>query len=604
MVNLRRPAIVAAIVIVLGVVTTLWLTAPTFIAEAYHGRSIRLLNGVISGQQRHSVADYVALFRRTLVSLSATLGILVALSVFIRPLAARVQALTPRLRAGLLLGLILLVAAGRLFTFGEAFDRDITAYAVIGEEMLNGKVLYTEVWDHKPPAIHLSYVASLAIFGETPLAIWVLGCGAAILTLLGCYHAARSAGGPVAGMTAAAVWLLINGDLLLQANQPNTEVFMNVCLVWGVVLFSDVRGGLGRAVAAGLLFFLASLYKPVVAAVGVVVVAAYVLTSARDSRTREGRMTMPWPDVRRAVVAGGMAAVAWAGVCGFFMARGTWGQFYEATVAYNRDYAGSMSSNLVSSLWPSSHPLWATLPYLVMTAILVLALLRLVFRTDSQRWALYLCAYFAGAWLAVVMPGRLYPHYYQLLLPPLTIAFGWLVSVALQSRSFLLSTALIAGLFGPLAFRVYQSVVPVSEVPVLKYGAHGVESLEVQRMGDWIRSRLAPSAVLYHWGAEPGVYFWSGRQSPVPFTYNLPLLDGTERGRRYTAQALAMLQQRPPDLIVAKRLDMGRVDHPITQWIRAHYSEIDGPAGISRYVFLVPRVASTVSSGLGRREPT
>ena len=68
------------------------------------------------------------------------------------------------------------------------------------------------------------------------------------------------------GLWAAAFWALISGDMYLQANQPNTEVFQNLCLVWAFALLLRMPGGrvaLGRAATIAALFALASLYKHV-----------------------------------------------------------------------------------------------------------------------------------------------------------------------------------------------------------------------------------------------------------------------------------------------------------------------------------------------------
>ena len=44
--------------------------------------------------------------------------------------------------------------------YNEPLERDLTTYAVIAHEMLEGKALYSELWDHKPPAIHVTYAAA------------------------------------------------------------------------------------------------------------------------------------------------------------------------------------------------------------------------------------------------------------------------------------------------------------------------------------------------------------------------------------------------------------------------------------------------------------
>jgi hypothetical protein len=49
-----------------------------------------------------------------------------------------------------LIGLCALIFLLRLRTYDERLERDLTAYAVIAHEMLNGKNLYGDLWDRKP----------------------------------------------------------------------------------------------------------------------------------------------------------------------------------------------------------------------------------------------------------------------------------------------------------------------------------------------------------------------------------------------------------------------------------------------------------------------
>ena len=67
---------------------------------------------------------------------------------------------------------------------------------------------------------------------------------------------------------------------------------------------------------------------------------------------------------------------------------------------------------------------------------------------------------------------------------------------------------------------------------------------------------------MYHWGAEPGVYFFARQQTPVSFVYNMPLTDRTERSRRYTAQVRPSSPPGGPSCW-AVRKELATVDHPI-----------------------------------------
>src|SRR5437868_1023590 len=73
-------------------------------------------------------------------------------------------------REGWLVTVVLLllassIALARLHTWDEPMERDLTTYAVIGHQLLRGRSLYSDLWDHKPPAIHISYAFADYLFG-------------------------------------------------------------------------------------------------------------------------------------------------------------------------------------------------------------------------------------------------------------------------------------------------------------------------------------------------------------------------------------------------------------------------------------------------------
>ena len=144
--------------------------------------------------------------------------------------------------------------------------------------MLNGKTLYTQMWDHKPPGIHITYAAAELIAGYGRNSIFLMNLAAALATLIAVYLAGSAAGaGQFGSLTAAALWALISGDINVEGNQPNTEVFLNAFLTAAFAVFVRTQKpglGLWRAIFAGLLLTAASLYKHVV------VVPAFFLACA------------------------------------------------------------------------------------------------------------------------------------------------------------------------------------------------------------------------------------------------------------------------------------------------------------------------------------
>src|SRR5205807_10342515 len=162
------------------------------------------------------------------------------------------------------LALCALIFCSRLHTYHEPLQRDLTTYAVIAHEMLAGKSLYQDLWDHKPPAIHVTYAAAEMIAGYGRDSIFLMNVAAALATLFACYFAGSAAGGGrVGGFVAAGLWALASGDLAIQGNQPHTEVFLNVFLVAGFAVFvRKGKNGLGLrgALLGGILFAVASVY--------------------------------------------------------------------------------------------------------------------------------------------------------------------------------------------------------------------------------------------------------------------------------------------------------------------------------------------------------
>jgi len=243
-------------------------------------------------------------------------------------------------RYALLAGLALIVLLTRIPTFYEPVFRDLATYAVTAHEMLHGLWLYAEVWDIKPPGIFLLYAAVewLAGYGFTQL--FVLSALGAILTLLGIYRAGRAMGGDVGGLWAAGLWAVISADLLLHANRPNTELFINAALVWAFALLVEARQALPwrNVVLIGICFAVASMFKQVaVFAAGFLMVMHFFARSQDTSRLRaviDGLLTLL------------IGLSTWTGMMYYFHAYGYGQEMFDTLFLFNQFYAGNLWDNL------------------------------------------------------------------------------------------------------------------------------------------------------------------------------------------------------------------------------------------------------------------
>jgi hypothetical protein len=77
--------------------------------------------------------------------------------------------------------LVLWIFATRWTLQYEPLERDITTYAVAGREILTGRVLYSDLWDHKPPGIHLIFAGATALVGPGVPAVLLVNVALPIL---------------------------------------------------------------------------------------------------------------------------------------------------------------------------------------------------------------------------------------------------------------------------------------------------------------------------------------------------------------------------------------------------------------------------------------
>jgi len=486
-------------------------------------------------------------------------------------------------------GAVLLALAAalllRLDTFYEAFERDLMIYSTIAGDLLRGKLLYVDAWDIKPPAVFWTYAAAARLYGTSPAAIWVLGLITTVGTAIACYFAGRELGGVRGGAFAALVWCLLSGDLVLQANQPNVESFLNLLVATGFYVCLKRRrnpGDVSGSLLIGALFAAATLYKQIALlvflALGVVMFASRMPEQPRRWRQ----------ELHRIGIAAAVIACGWLLTAAYFGSLGTLEPFLHFVFALGADYAGNPGQNLVEGLDPARYRL--VMAYLPLAAVSAAVLYFARSRLDPLGPSL-LAAYAVGAWLAVVLPGKFHPHYFQLLLPPLAILCGWGAG-RIGIRRHLWIALFGVALVPALAQRMVQTWVPVDSIPIYKYGPHGIESLESRRIGQWLGKHAPGSATLFHWGAEPGVHFWSGRPPAVRFIAHFPLFMDPrgERAARIERELVAELAAARPDLIALNTGWVGASRSPVGNWIAQHYREAtDRPQGLTRYTLLVPK---------------
>jgi hypothetical protein len=478
-----------------------------------------------------------------------------------------------------LIGLAVLIFIVRLHTYREPLERDLTTYAVIAHEMLGGKALYSDLWDHKPPAIHVTYAAAELMAGYGRNSIFLMGVSAAILTMVACYFAGCTVGGgALGGLIAAMLWAVVSGDLSMEANQPNTEVFINLFLTiaFAILVRSQKRSlGLGGALLVGTCFALASLYKQIAVLEAAALASVYLLWPPAGNRRNA---------FAEIALMAAVGAITWAAVFAYFFIQHRGGAFVDATITYNHYYAGNIWHNLDRAL---RLPPLAPEALGLMAPLVVLCLTGLFFaiRQGAVRPWIFLAALALATHIAVLLPGQFFPHYYQLWLPLLVIGSGGTIAMlqrVLPTRSAWLSYAAAAVtllIVVKLEFSNYQ--IPPQGWSIRKYGPVFWES---DQLADQLNRLLQPRENFYEWGDETGLYFATRHEPPSGIFFAEPLLAGPLRNQ-LRQRLFADLNEAKPDIFIVEyeTLKRTRPSDPMLSWVKQNYHAL---ARTSRFLVL------------------
>jgi hypothetical protein len=489
--------------------------------------------------------------------------------------------------------MLLLVAAlcvQRLRTYDEPFQRDIMTYAVIGHELVLGNELYSDVLDHKPPAVYATFALAERLVGYGPGEVYLVNVLFGALAMAGLAAAAAQAAGPAWGLVAALFWLLFSYDLALHGNQPNTELCLNALLS---LAFAQVLArSRPRFWLAGSLLALASLYKPV-ALVMVPLWGSVVLLQ----ETRRGAARNAWPHLA------GLAApsvAAWAATFAYFWLDDRLEIFVTTVIAFNRDYAGSLPLNLArglspARLWPKE--LTGPLPLLALSAV------GLVLGAAHRSWpALAVSSYMVGAVAIVAVPGQWWPYYYQVYLPPLVLgAVLGLVEVKRLARGGLAPAPalLLLGTFGfGLGIHLRELSLDADRASVFK---HGPIFVTVRNTAARVGALLRPGERVFVHGIDPGIYFHTGQRPLTQALWINHLVGPLRTPLRSTLRR--QIRDVQPELIVRDtRYRLEWLPATVLESVQAEYELLPGAADLAPFQLLVRR-GTALHARLWRKRP-
>jgi hypothetical protein len=398
-------------------------------------------------------------------------------------------------------------AALRVLSYTDRIlDRDETYWLASAMRMrAAGVPMYVAGWDTKPPAIFAFYRVALALVPDAPmLAAHVMAAalaGAACAVVAG---SARRLAGPLAGLTAAGVFALLDSTGPVRALAANTEVvsYVPVAAIVAVAVFGRGRG-LRFSFAAGALVAAAAVAKHPALVYGPLAWIA-MLGAPFDARRAV-----------RSLLAGVAGAAAFlAVVLGWLWIAGAWTDFVACivTMGGNRAALGLAASGDVSySRWghvAAANPV-------AVVGVLVLCAAAARRGAQAARTALWVTGPLVLAGLAAALAGGFgFQHYLALAYPPIAVAagagVGCAVALVREGRPRRAAIAVLVVLAGwrAAADRIEQWH---------SRDWVGYDGAAVQAVAARVREIAGPSDTMFVWGIHPDLYVTCRRAPATRF---------------------------------------------------------------------------------------
>ncbi|MCP4251247.1 MAG: glycosyltransferase family 39 protein [bacterium] len=481
----------------------------------------------------------------------------------------------------------LLVAAGLLIMVrGHAFDlpleTDECNYAYIATRLVAGDSLYVDVWDHQPPGIFVLFAAVVGVCGNDPLVFRWLAVAVSLVTMVLMFAVARRAGGRPAAYLAVGLFALCSSDPGMAGEGCNRELFMNpfaLAAVW--LLLRREMPSRRDVMVAGLMLGLASTIKTIVAAQWAVL-ALWLLVRAWRSAEPQKRLRA----AAAALLTFGLGPLAvWLAAVGHYVANGRVAEFWEATFLFNLEYAATEGGYWVRFVDFFRAPIHrfvflSTIPLWIGAGI---AAVVLPFMAPGRRYAAgtALVGYLFGSYLAVCLPGQLWPHYYYLMLPPLILVLAVALGQAMRLRWPSQWARPIRGVAGGLGGAVVVGLVALQcrfylLVPTLRITDPRYDSRDLwgRAQGENVARVTDPDDTVLVYAQDVGVYYYSGRRCATRFTMVRPLEERYPGFAKRRAILLDEIRENRPRVLLM-------VDEPfpaLHEYILANYQPV--PRGI------------------------
>jgi len=441
----------------------------------------------------------------------------------------------------------------RYHLLGVALERDEGEYAYGGQLLLQGIAPYTLLYSMKLPGIYAVYAGIMALFGQSAVGVHLglLWANLAAITLL--FFVGREVGGRSAGLGAALSFAVFSISLSVQGIFANSEHFLIVFMLAGVLLLLGNRSWSSRGIFLGGLFL------------GL----AFVIKQHGALFIFGGALFLFWQYLRQRPFTWGRfwglfslfilgALTPYLLICVLLAKAGVFANFWYWTFEYARTYTSELSwGAALGSLNRQARAIFLGAPYLWLFALLGVG--GAIFYRSLRRSFVII---FTLVSILAVCPGFYFrPHYFILLLPAAALLVGCALAVMvgnlhsegrkirLSAAAFLIMGAAISSLYSQRQYLFTMS--PEAIVSAVYWPNPFNES---EAISSFIEKRSAPRDRIAVIGSEPQIYFYAHRHSASGYIYMYPLMELHDGALAMQKEMIREIEAARPRFLVFVRV--------------------------------------------------
>lgn len=478
----------------------------------------------------------------------------------------------------LLGGLILTIMLPNSPAFRPLTTGDAGAYLYSGQQILQGKILYRDIWDHKGPLVYYLNALGLFLGGGSRWGVWFIEW----VFIVAASHVGglffRQAFGVIPALFASGVWL---ASLALVLDGGNlTEEYALLFQLLALYLFWEAQQrqnygwtGFLIGVTAGLAFLL----RPNLIGVHFAIVLYLLMTRGVSSQL--DRL------VREIGVLVLGAATVLVPVLLYFIYQGALNDLVDQLLRFNFAYSSAPMlerlKGVLMGMWVFSR----SGASFVMLAGWVVGVGYLIGHRDNSSRNKALLAVAIIGWPLEMgfssLSGGHPAHYYMAWLPVMAVLVGWFASYLLTLNETAGRTVLCSMLVGmlllPAGVTVYQLVPPRERQRCEDIGwflypsSHFFECRDNnQQAVEYIRSHTKSEDSVLIWGFAPSINFHAQRPAPSRYFYLYQLFMTSYRTDKMLTELLQDIRYNEPVLIIDAAAPFFRVP-PLAEQVREKF---------------------------------